>query len=111
MLIPAISYHEKRSVLRRGWRLTSGAFWPLAAVWVVVTALPAIVVQVSGEYLTRHLIGGGSVPTLGVGAEMLASNGLAVLGITVTLTLSTTLFFTTTTIMSCLAWRALNRGT
>lgn len=110
MLIPALAYHEKRSVLRRGWRLTRGAFWPLAAVWMVVTALPAIVLQVSGEYLTRPLVGGDGIPTLAAGADMLASNGVAILGITVTLTLSTTLFFTTTTIMSCLAWRALNRG-
>ena len=109
MLLPALAYHEKRSVLRRSWRLTRGAFWPLAAVWVVVTALPATVLQVCGEYLTGPLVGGDDVSTLAAGAGVLASNGLAILGIVITLTLSTTLFFAATTVVSCLTWRALNR--
>ena len=110
MLIPALAFHEKRSVLRRGWRLTSGSFWQLAAVWAVVTALPAFLLQVSGEVLTGPLVGGDGAPSLAVAASMLASNGLAILSIVVTLTLSTTLFFAATTVASCLAWRALNRG-
>lgn len=112
LLIPALALHERRSILRRGWQLSQGAFWPLAAVWALATVLPAIVLQACDEILTRPLIDGAvasGTAWLANGASELASNGVAVIGIVIALTLSSTLFFVLSTVASCLAYRTLSR--
>jgi hypothetical protein len=112
LLVPALALHERHSILRRGWQLSRGAFWPLAVIWAVATAVPIVVLQACDEFLTRPLVDGGAASGtawLAAGAAELASNGVAVAAIVITLTLSSTLFFVLSTVASCLAYRALNR--
>lgn len=108
LTMPALAFHEKRSVLRRGWKLSRGVFWPLAAVKIVVTALPVIALQYLGEILIQRLINGAGLATLAAAAQTLATNDVALVSIAMTLTLSTTLFAVLTVTASSFVYRALS---
>ncbi|HEY4942120.1 MAG TPA: hypothetical protein VII56_11900 [Rhizomicrobium sp.] len=109
-LIPALVMNESRGILRRGWQLSRRHFWPLAAVWVVVMVLPALLLQILGDFLTRPLSSNPAEPgmsPLAAGAHLLATDDIAIVGVVLTLTLSSALCLTLTTIGSCLVYRSL----
>jgi hypothetical protein len=107
MLIPAIAYNERRSVLRRGWALTHGVFWPLLAIWFAVTILPILALEVLGELVTRSVAYGDGVSNVVVAAERLAQSAPAQLAIVGSVTLAATHFVVSIAVVSGLVYRAL----
>jgi hypothetical protein len=98
-LAPALSATERRSVLRRGWQLSSGHAWQVAVVWLMLTALPAAVLQVFGEFVVMR-IADASVVTLAQGAGRLAADNLALLAIAISLVIAAVASAVLTTIGS-----------
>ena len=108
LLVPALVQFDVRTVLRRSWQLTRGHFWNLLFVWTVAAALPAVLLQFLGELWTRPIVAAeGGVTSLAAAARHLAADDSAMIGIVVTLTLSTCLYVVLTTIASCMTYRAL----
>jgi len=79
-LAPVLAATERRSVLRRGWSLSSGHGLSIAIVWLVLTVLPALVLQVLGEIFILRFAD-ASFTTLAQGAERLAADNLALVAI------------------------------
>lgn len=106
LLIPALAQYERQRVLRGSWRLSRGHFWQLSIVWFVVMALPAVSLQILGDYLTHRLTdssaAGGEI-TLAAAAHEFAG-GVPLICIVATLTLSSSIFLVLTTIGSCIAY-------
>lgn len=109
LLIPALALYEHRRVLRRGWLLSRTHFWSLAAVSAAVTVLPAILLQTLGEFLTQLNLDRIEAPGISLpsAASSLATDGLTMATIVLTLTLSSAISLTLTTIGSCLVYQRL----
>ncbi len=110
VLLPALAAYERSRVLRRGWQLSQGRSWRLAAVGVAVFVIPAIVLQTLGEYLRMLLDNAPFAPninTLEDAARMMAMNGTATIVIALSLSISIAVCQILATIGSCLAYRRL----
>jgi hypothetical protein len=110
LLLPALAVYERRRILRRGWSLSRGRFWRMAAIGAVVVVAPVVVIQTAGEILSQqfvHPIVADGAGGLFRAADMLATDAWALIAIVLTLSLSTAAGLTLATIGSCLIYRRL----
>lgn len=108
--MPAVVFNERREILRRGWELSRGQFWRLAAVGALVVVLPGVLLEsvgelMSGKILATSAAAGGE--SLAAAADALALNDLAIAAIVTSLSLGAALCLVLTTIASSIIYRRL----
>jgi hypothetical protein len=112
LLMPVLALRERQRILRRSWELSRGRAWQFALLWLALTALPTILIQMLSEFLMRSVIEGfadaGSM-TLATAADSLAAHGSAIAAIVLTLTLSSLAGIVPTTVGSYIAYSRLGQ--
>jgi len=113
LLLPALSYHRRRQILRRGWEYSGERFWHFAAVATIAVLLPSFLLQFLGEIGAQFLVadhGEAAARTFAEAAAILAKDGAEILVVAFTLSISSAVCLTLWTIASGLIYRSLTEA-